>query len=187
MAQAFRKILTGWRRYRSEQRGAAAAEFALVLTLLTIPILNVVDFAIYAWDRMQTDNAAQMAVQAAWATCTTSANLPATPNSNANCPNMPAAVTTAVQSTSLGNSVSVTATVENYRCINTAGNLVVVGTFPGTKPADCSGATGGGSANDKPGDYIQITASYTYTPIFPGVSIVASLPAINRVAWMRLG
>src|ERR1700739_1473504 len=98
------------RRYRTDRRGAAAAEFALILTLLTFPFLNVIDFGIYAWDRMQLDNAAQVAVQTAWATCSTPANLPATPNSYANCTALPAAVTAAVHSTSLGTNVSATST-----------------------------------------------------------------------------
>jgi len=57
------------RRYGGDRCGAAAAEFALLLSLLVIPTLNVADLAIYAWDRMQLENAAQMAAQAAWETC----------------------------------------------------------------------------------------------------------------------
>lgn len=173
------------RRYARNNRGAAAAEFALILGLLVIPVLNAVDLAVYAWNRMQVDNAAQVAVQAAWATCDSSAKLPATPNAYANCPGMPLAVTTAVQSTPLGASVTVTSTTEGYYCINTASALVAVGTFPNTKPTDCSSV---GSANDKPGDYVVITASYAFTPVFPSVSIVSFLTTpIVRTAWMRLG
>ena len=150
MAPMFRNASILWRRYRTEQRGAAAVEFALIVTLLTIPVLNVVDLALYAWDRMQVDNAAQMGVQAAWATCSLSSNLPATPNSYAKCSAMPAAVTTAVQSTTLGANVTVSSTTEGYYCVNTSTNLLVaVGTFPGTKPANCVSV---GSASDVPGD-----------------------------------
>jgi Flp pilus assembly protein TadG len=168
--------------YRSDQDGAAAAEFALVLTLLAIPILNVVDFSLYAWNRMQLDNAAQIAVQAAWATCIPPTFLPAT----SNCPGMSAAVTTAAQSTSLGAGVTVSSTTENYYCVNTVTNaLVTVGTFPGTKPSDCSAV---GSASDSPGDYLKVTVSYAYTPVFPGVTIVSLLTTpVVREAWMRLG
>jgi Flp pilus assembly protein TadG len=171
--------------YRRANGGAAAAEFALILGLLVIPVLNAVDLAVYAWNRMQVDNAAQVAVQAAWATCDSSANLPATPNAYANCPGMPLAVVTAVQSTPLGANVTVTSTTEGYYCINSASALVAVGTFPGTKPADCSSV---GSASDKPGDYVVIAASYAYAPVFPSVSIVSLLTTpIVRTAWMRLG
>jgi len=173
------------RRFGSEQRGAAAAEFALVLSLLTIPVLNAIDLALYAWDRMQVDNAAQIAVQAAWAACPKSFNLPATPNSYNKCPNMPTAVTTAAQSTTLGTAVTVTATSENYYCINSSGSLVTVGNFPNTKPSDCSSV---GLAADLPGDYVLITVSYTYTPVFAAVSIASVLASpITRTAWMRLG
>jgi Flp pilus assembly protein TadG len=178
-----RRIL---RRFRGEQRGAAAVEFAIVITLLTVPVLNVVDLAQYAWDRMQVDNAAQMAVQAAWGTCKLASNLPATPNSYANCTGMPAAVTTAAQSTSLGTLVTVSATTEGYYCVNTSTSAIVaVGTFPGTKPANCSLV---GLSSDVPGDYVLITTSYTYSPIFPAVSIATGLATpIVRQAWMRLG
>jgi len=164
----------------------APIEFALIVSLLTIPVLNVVDLTMYAWDRMQVDNAAQMGVQAAWATCSLSSNLPATPNSYANCSAMPTAVTTAVQSTRLGANVTVSSTTEGYYCVNTTSNLLVaVGTFPNTKPANCSSV---GTASDVPGDYVMITTTYTYTPIFSAVSIASSLTSpITRQAWMRLG
>ena len=186
MAAMLRNTSFMWRRYRSDRQGAAAVEFAIVVSLLTIPLLNVLDVALYAWDRMQVDNAAQAAVQAAWATCSLTSNLPATPNSYANCSAMPVAVTTAAQSTTLGANVTVSSTTEGYYCVNTSTNaLVAVGTFPGTKPANCSSV---GSASDTPGDYVLITTSYTYTPIFSAVSIASSLTSpITRQAWMRLG
>ena len=186
MAGMSTKLCTPWRRYRTEQKGAAAVEFALILTLLTIPILNVVDVAVYSWDKMQVDNAAQAAVQAAWATCNLPMEIPATPNSYANCTAMPAAVTQAAQSTTLGTAVTVTSTVEDYYCVNTTTNvLVTVGNFPNTKPATCSSV---GSGSDKPGDYVRITVSYTYTPVFSAVSIASQLATpITRTAWMQLG
>jgi Flp pilus assembly protein TadG len=187
MIRAARPIFRGLNRYRRDEKGAAAVEFALVVTLLSVPVLNVVDLAMYAWDRMQLDNAAQVAAQAAWATCSTPANLPATPNSYANCAGMPNAVTLAVQSTSLGANVSVTTIAENYYCYKTSNptGLVTVGNFPNSKPANCSSV---GQASDVPGDYIQVTASYTFTPIFPAVSIASALTSpITRTAWMRLG
>jgi len=180
------RLLPSMRRYLSGQRGAAAAEFALILSLLTIPLLNVIDLATYTWARMQVDNAAQVAAQAAWAACPTPINLPATPNAYAKCPNMPARVAAATQSTRLGANVTVTATTENFYCINTGTNLLeTVGVFPGTKPANCSAI---GSASDIPGDYVLITTSYTFTPLFSSVSVAALLTTpITRTAWMRLG
>jgi Flp pilus assembly protein TadG len=188
MVHAARHVFHKLNRYRRDEKGAAAVEFALVVTLLTVPVLNVIDLAMYAWDRMQLDNAAQMGAQAAWTTCSAPANWPATPNAYANCAGMPAAVTRAVQSTSLGAAVTVTSTGENYYCLNTNTNtLAPVGNFPNSKPANCGGAAGG-LATDRPGDYVQITTSYTFTPIFPAVSIASALaPNITRTAWMRLG
>jgi Flp pilus assembly protein TadG len=180
-------ILIHLRRYCTQQRGAAAVEFALIVSLLTIPVLNVVDLALYAWDRMQVDNAAQMGAQAAWATCSTSANLPATVGTN--CSAMGAAVTTAAQSTTLGTNVTVSSTTEGYYCVKTSTSaLVLAGPVTSPKPANCASGTIGGSASDLPGDYIRITTTYTYTPIFSAVSIASSLTSpITREAWMRLG
>lgn len=175
------KISPRLRHYRSEQGGAAAAEFALVLSLLIVPILNVADLAVFAWDRMQVDNAAQMATQAAWTACPPPTFLPAT----SNCAGLSAAVAKAAASTSLGSAITVTSTTENYYCVNSSNALVPVGTFPGTKPSDCSSV---GSASDTVGDYVMITVSYSYAPLFPAVSIASTLSSsITRTAWMRLG
>lgn len=161
-------------------RGAAAAEFALLLTLLAIPILNVVDLGIYGYQRMELDNAAQVGAQAAWAIvphCT----LPLTVGSN--CTSLASKINTAVQSTPLGTKVTVTS-VENYYCVNSAGNLVVVGTLQ-SKPSNCSSV---GAPSGTPGDYILVTASYTYTPVFTGVSVTSLLTSpITRASLMRLG
>src|SRR5689334_4818626 len=98
-AGKFLRIVAG--RYWADRSGAAAAEFALVLTLLAIPVLNVVDLALYAWDKMQLDNAAQMAARAAWVTCDSGTKLPALTN----CTNLATAAAAAAHSSSLGSSV----------------------------------------------------------------------------------
>lgn len=184
MTRLFRNIFLQGRRYRREQRGTAAFEFALILTLMTVPILNVVDLAVYGWNKMQVDNAAQAAAQAAWATCNLTNEIPATPNSYANCPDMPAAVTQAVQGSTLGAGITVTSITEGYYCTAPTG-LTSVGTFPTTKPANCSSV---GSGSDKPGDYVLIAVSYPYTPVFAAVSIASQLATpITHIAWMRLG
>jgi hypothetical protein len=123
-----------------------------------------------------------MGAQAARATCGYNQQ-PAT----SNCPTLNSVVQTGVQSSTLGTNVSSTIQ-EHYYCM-VGGTLKQVWTPPVSSanpiPADCSAS--GGSAGDRPGDYVQITASYTYTPVFPAVSVVSLLPTpINRVAWMRL-
>lgn len=184
MIPVFQKISSRFRQYGSDQKGAAAVEFALVLSLLVIPILNVADFAMYAWDRMQVDNAAQMGAQAAWATCIPPTYLPA----STNCSGMTAAINKGIGSTSLGSGtggVTLTSTTEGYYCVNSSSALVPVGTYPGTKPGDCSSV---GSSSDTPGEYVKVTVSYTYSPLFPAVSIASALTSpITRMAWMRLG
>jgi Flp pilus assembly protein TadG len=181
------RILGAGSRYGADRRGAAAAEFALVLGLLVIPLLNVIDLGTYVFQRMELENATQVAAQAAWATCSLPANLPATPNSYQKCLSLPTAMTTAVQSTPLGSGVAVTATSEDYKCVSaTTGQLVSTGTFPTKPSSNCSPY--GGYATDAPGDYILITASYNYAPLFSDVSVASLLTTpIVRTAWMRLG
>jgi Flp pilus assembly protein TadG len=180
------KLFSPARRYARERRGAAAAEFALVVTLLIVPILNVMDFGLYAWDKVQVDNAAQIGSQAGRAACTYSFQ-PAT----INCPGLSTAVQTAVQSTSLGTGVTST-TAEHYYC-TVGGVLKKVWDPPTTPPTDCSqqdsnGNNIGGSNTEKPGDYLLITTSYTYAPIFSAVSIASILiTPITSTSWIRIG
>ena len=162
-------------RYRADRRGAAGAEFALVLVLLTIPTLSVVDAGIYVYQRMELDNAAQAAAQKVRSTC----NIPNLLPAKTNCTDFGAAVTAGAQSTPLGNAVSVTSVEGNY-CVDSSGVLVSVGTAK-----NCSAVNS--TSGDTPGDYIQITASYIYTPFFSTVSLASLLTSpITRTAWMRL-
>lgn len=162
-------------------RGAAAAEFAVILALLIVPLLNATDFGLYVYQRMQLQNAAQVAVQAAWVACSEPSNVPATVGTN--CPGLLPSVTTAASSTSLGAKVTVSALAEGYYCISGSA-LVPVGTFPDSKPANCGAV---GSATDSPGDYIILTASYPYTPFFGAISLASLLTSpITQTAWMRL-
>lgn len=160
--------------YRKNQRGAAAAEFALVLSLLTIPILNVVDVGIYIYDRMELDNSAQAAVQRAWALCAAAGDVPAT----SNCTGVSSAMAAAVQNAPLGTGVTITSTSEQYCCPGTT--LACQGSVTTTTPADCT-------SGEAPGDYIFATVSYTYAPLFTGVSVASLLATpMTRAASMRL-
>src|SRR5258706_13535588 len=104
---------------------------------------------------------------------------------------MPAAITAAVQSTSLGTNVTFTMPTdingkEGYYCITSGGTLVSVATPNQNPPSNCQSS--GGSNKDTPPDYIIITAAYTHTPIFPAGSLASALSSpITRTAWMRLG
>ena len=172
-----------WRRYQRDTSGAAAAEFALWVTVLTVPVYNVVDISFYTYQHMQVENAAQVAAQAVWQLCNTSAKLPATRN----CANLTSALTSAAQSTSLGTGVTLPtgSPTEGYYCVNGSNALVLVGAVTAAAPSSCSAFVAGNTS--APGDYAQVQVSYTYTPAFPGVSVVSLLATpIVKTAWMRL-
>jgi len=170
---------SGWfrMRFRRDESGAAAAEFAVVLTLLAIPILNVVDLGNYVYQRMELDNATQVGAQAVWAAVGGSnCNTPVTVGNN--CPNLSTIISTAMQSTPLGTKVSLISTSENYYCVNSSGALVVTGSLS-SRPTCSDGQLAG--------DYVLVTADCTYTAVFTGVSVVSLLTnPIARTAWTRL-
>jgi Flp pilus assembly protein TadG len=178
--------------------GAAAAELALVLPILVVPLLNVFDLGTYAYTRMQVQNAALTGADQVRSSCNT-ANLPAVTK----CGLTAATVTNFIQNTSLGTSVTLAASspvIEAYYCTLTDGTLQMVGTSgtPGTAPnlgtgKTCSDFTAAAgkvwSAGTKlPGDYIRVTVTYTYTPLFAGLSVTTLLPTtLTQTGWSRLG
>ncbi len=169
---------------RRDTRGTAAIEFAIAGMLLVVGILNAVDLGLYEYQRMEVENAAQVGAQAAWKTCNdTSSMLPATQN----CPGLTAAITAAVQSTSLGTGVSLTSgyPTEGYYCVNASGTLQSVGSLS-SRPADCSAA---GSATTSPGDYLQVGVTFRYASLFPGVTVMGAwgISSISATSWMRVG
>jgi Flp pilus assembly protein TadG len=171
-----RKTAAAW----ADQRGVAAIEFGIFAVLLAASLANVADVSIYVYQRMQVENATEIAAQAALKTC--AATLPATTN----CPNLLTVVQRAMQSTSLGTAVTLQSgsPSEGYYCIDTHGALQLVSDVT-SKPADCTAA---GTPALQPGDYIQVQTTFTYTPLFPGLSVASAFPTpINRLAMMRLG
>ena len=170
------------RYFSSDERGTSAIEFAFFASILSFAILNVSDISIYLYKRMQVENATQMGAQAAWNACDPSQNqLPATTN----CPSLTTAITNAIHSTSLSTAVSLQAgsPAEGYYCVNSSGQLQYVSSVS-SKPADCTVA---GVPSNMPGDYITVTTSYAYAPIFPGVTVAAAFPTpIVRTSMMRL-
>lgn len=164
----------------ADQRGVAAIEFGIFSILLAVSLANVADVSIYIYQKMQVENATEIAAQAALKTCATS--LPATTN----CPNLLTAMQNAMQSTSLGNAVTLQngSPSEGYYCINASGALQLVSDVS-AKPADCTAA---GTPALQPGDYLQIQTTFTYKSLFPGMSVASAFPTpINRLAMMRLG
>ena len=162
-------------------RGSAAAEMALVLPLLGFIFINVADFSLYLYSKMQVDLAAQEAVGAARVLCDTAAELPATTS----CATLTTKMLAAAQTTSLGSNVTIGAPSEAYYCANSAAELTQVAAIGTSVPATCAGTIATSTA--KPGDYISVTASYPFSSVFPGASVAAILPAtIQRTAWLRL-
>ena len=170
------------RHFYSDERGTSAIEFAFFASILAFAILNVSDISIYLYKRMQVEDATQMGAQAAWKACDPSqGQLPATTN----CPGLATAITNAIHSTSLSAAVSLQAgsPTEGYYCVNSKGQLQYVSSVA-IKPADCTVA---GVPSNKPGDYITITTSYAYAPIFRGVSVAATFTTpIVRTSMTRL-
>jgi Flp pilus assembly protein TadG len=153
---------------RHHRSGVAALELAVIAPVLTLLVSNLYDFGAYISDRMQVANAGQIGAQAVWQTCDPSQQ-PATTQ----CSGLTSAVTAAVQSTSLGNQVSLAAgsPTEGYYCINSSSVLQYMSSVS-SKPADCSGA---GMAGVQPGDYITVQVTYPFAAQFP-LSIASTLP-----------
>lgn len=168
-----------------DTRGVAAVEFSIAAMMTIVGILNAVDVGLYEYRRMQVENAAQVGAQAAWKACyDTSAMLPATTN----CAGLSDAITAAIQSTSLGTAVSVSSGYpqEGYYCANAStGMLQSVGDLS-NKPANCSAA---GNASALPGDYIQVSVTYNYAPLFSNLTVMGAwgITSISKTSWMRLG
>ncbi len=165
----------------ADERGVAAIEFGLFVVFLAVGLANVTDVSIYIYQRMQVENATQVAAQAAWKACDL-AHLPATTK----CPGLANAVQNAIQSTSLGTRVSLLSgsPSEGYYCVNSSDALQYVSDVS-SKPADCTAA---GMSSLQPGDYIQVQATFSYAPLFPGLSVASTFATqINGTAIMRLG
>lgn len=165
----------------TDVRATAGAEMALVLPIVSVLFLNVADATSYIYSKMQVDLAAQDAVGFARTMCSTPAKLPAT----VNCSGVQAAMQTAARATSLGSGVTLGTAVGAWYCSNASSELVEVAAIGATPPANCSAVLSGSTA--RPGEYLRVTASYTFTPLFAAVSVAASLPSqIQRTAWIRM-
>jgi Flp pilus assembly protein TadG len=180
---AFRQLAAAVSALKKDEHGASALEFALFVGILAFGLLNTADISIYVYKRMQLENAAEMAAQAVWKACDPSKGyLPAT----LSCPNLTSVITEAAQSTALGNHVTIAvgSPQEGFYCLNDANALQLVANATLNPPADCSST---GRVGQQPGDYIQVTASYSYSPLFPGVTVAGAFSTpIMKTSMMRL-
>jgi Flp pilus assembly protein TadG len=162
------RIAHAIRAWCEQTSGIASFEVALWLAALVPAVFTTVDLGTYLFQRMQVENASQMAVQAAWATCEET--------STADCPNLTTAVANAIASTSLGSSVTQpSALTEGWYCPDTSTNELVA--------HDASACDSGAS----PGYYVTLTVSYPYSPVIGAISMASFLPTpITKTAWIRL-
>lgn len=177
-----RKVITKAAAIKLDKQGTAAIEFSFFVGLLSLGMLNMTDVSIYLYQRMEVENASQMAVQAAWKTCNpNNYQVPATTK----CPGLMTAISNAVQSTSLGTSVSLQSgsPAEGYYCVNSSGALQYVSDVS-SKPADCTAA---GMPSLQPGDYIKITTKFSYAPLFPEITVAGKFTTpLTKTSMMRL-
>jgi len=182
-AGTFRKLARRACALKTDERGASALEFAIFAGILSFGLLNTADISIYIYKRMQVENATEMAAQAAWKACDPSKGyLPAT----LSCPDLTTAITQAAQSTALGDQVTIAtgSPQEGFYCLNDAGTLQLVANATLNPPADCSST---GLVGQAPGDYIKVTTSFSYAPLFPGVTVAGVFPTpIMKTSMMRL-
>ena len=184
--------------------GVAGIEFALTGLLLAAGLMNAVDIGYYIFTRMEVENAAEAGAQAAWKNCnpqppppnsTTPLNINTLP-ATINCTALKSAITTAIQSTTLGTNVSLASGYpkEDYRCTDASDVLQPAGSISGSPPANCSAV---GNASGLPGDYLQVQVSYPYQPLFNvwfdvmntlvnTPSISPPISPITMTSWMRL-
>lgn len=172
------------RHFRAHRGGSVAVEMALCFPIMGFVSLNLMDLCGFIFSRMQTELAAQAAVGKVRNMCP-SAKLPATYPSNNCSSTLTASMTAAAQATSLGSAVILNSPTEGYYCATGAGSLQLVAAINSTPPANCGTVVTG--STQAPGDYISVTASYTYTPFAPGMTIMSALSTdIQQTAWIRL-
>jgi len=167
-------------RLAAGRAGNAAIEFALIGSIFSVMLLNVVDFAFLIWSQMEVDYAAEAGVQAAYTTCS-----PGTMPATTNCATLDTVVTAAAQSTSLGSHVSLASgsPSEGYYCTTSTNTLQSVGSYSAPpSPFNCSAA---GNASATPGDYVTVNVNYSFQPLFAGLSF-APTRTISGTGMQRL-
>lgn len=152
---------------------------SLLGSMFCVALLNVGELGRYAYVSMEASTATQAGAAAALATCDV-AHVPAT----SNCAGLNSAVTTALRGTSLGSNVALSGQLtEGYYCLNNSLALAYM-SGPTTPPADCSAVN---NPTGVPALYLTVATAYTYTPMFPGLTVVDALPhQLSHTAWMRM-
>lgn len=177
------------RAFRRDHSGSVGAEMAVVGGFLAILIAQILDFGWMAYCSVQVRTAAQAAAAEAASLCQEETDLPATVNcETTQSINLQDKMEDAANRVSIGDEsvprIVISNPSEGYFCHDASANnaLVEVGTLA-SPPADCT-AFGSG---EEPGNYIYVTATYTFTPMFPGLSVAGAIAnPITAQGWMRL-
>jgi Flp pilus assembly protein TadG len=136
------------KRFIADISGVSATEFALLLPFLALITAGVVDFGLAFGAKLQLSNAVSQGTQFAFMTG----------------PTVTAGqVQTVVQTATSLPSVSVTTTYSGTSC------YCLTGTPPALAAQTCGTPCADASV---PGKYVSVTASYTYTPIFPSFGLI---------------
>lgn len=169
---------------RTSERGQSVIEFALILPLILLLIVNAVNFGSFLYAAITVANAARTGAEYA-IMGGAMATGPATPSNG----QIATLVTNDI--TSLPNDASLQVRVcKNNNGIETCTCMVGACTGMGTTPADPENVAGAPAAQ-----YVLATvdATYTYQPFiplwaFPGLGIRATLPpiTIHRKSAMRM-
>lgn len=135
-------ITTLLQRFKRNDRGASAIEFAMISAFLSIVLLNVVDIAIFMLHKMEITGAVRAGAQYA---LVDSANASAS------------LITAVVQDST------------NLSGVNVVVDMDLCGCSDGTTFACSSGTTCGAGTTGRTSGYTDISADYTHTWIFyPG-------------------
>lgn len=166
-------------RFAADERGIAAVEMSVVGALLATALMNVAEVGRYAYIAAEVAAASQAGAQVILTTCDTLH----TPITLA-CPDSQSAIVTATQGTSLGADLKIKTPVnEGWYCLKDDGTLKFEGKAD-EKPEDCGDV---GEPQQRAELYVQVTASYDYQPMFPGLTLAQAFPGqISRTAWMRV-
>lgn len=157
-----------------DDSGVSAVEFALATALILAPLLlGATELGRRAWVKTQFENAAQIGIDYAMFKGCSSVN-----GAGVTCGFTAAGIQGAVQSSALGNAVTVAAPAAcggSYQCFGCPTSQSVT---LSTTSSNC--ASGGTS-----GIYAALTASYTYTPLFQacGALLPSSICTATPTTW----
>ncbi|WP_162925208.1 hypothetical protein [Aurantiacibacter odishensis] len=189
MAGLLNRVARRARVFRRDRSGSVGAEMAFVAGFLAILIAQILDFGWMAYCSVQVRTAAQAAAAEAASLCQQETDLPATINcETTQSIDLQEKMEQAANRVSIGDAsiprIVVSEPSEGYFCQDSNETLVEVGTLASPPAADACATYG---TAEEPGIYVYATASYTFNPLFPGLSVASVLGnPLTAEGWMRL-